>query len=107
MHQSGGNRGIHASRQSADDSRLANGFSDSRDLLLDEGAGSPAWLRLADRKEEVRDYLSAPRSVCHLGMKLHTEDGSLLVSERADRISIALRRDAISLGRLLDVIAVA
>ena len=41
-----------------------------------------------------------------LGVKLHAEDRSLLVPERADWISIALRGHPIALGRLLDVIPV-
>src|SRR3954469_290414 len=39
-------------------------------------------------------------------MKLHAEDRSLLVTESADRIPVALRCYDVTLGRVLDVIAV-
>ena len=39
-------------------------------------------------------------------MKLDSEDRALLVAERADRVSFALSRDFVALGRLLDVVAV-
>src|SRR4029077_15489805 len=39
-------------------------------------------------------------------MELDSEGWARLVTESADRISVALRRHAVALGRLLDVVAV-
>ena len=62
-------------------------------------------LHIVNRKFEM---ISPPaRSVRDLGVELHAEDRSRLVLEGADRISVALGGDPVSLGRLLDVIAVA
>src|SRR5689334_14890910 len=92
MHERRRDGRVHASGQTADHASGADRVANLTDLVVDEGAGSPRRLCLADTEEKIRDQLTASRRVRDLGVKLYGEDRLLAMLNRSHRDGGTARR---------------
>ena len=82
VHQHGGDRGIDAAGEPADDVAARRPSARIGATVVSmKCAGVQSPLRAADIEDEVADELAAERRVVHLGMELHGPDAALVVGD--------------------------
>ena len=104
--EDGGNRGIHAARQAADDFLVTHLFADLRDRLLAVGAHGPIALAPGDIDEVLIELLAVGR-VMHFRVELHRVEMARDVGGDGERRVGRGTVDLEARGDFADMIAVA
>ncbi len=102
--QHGGDRGIHAARQRAEDLAVSDDFLDLADLGLRKTGHRPVLGAAAHIIEEIRQQLLAEGCVMHFRMELDAIQFLIRILHRRRRAIVRTGRDFKSGRRLLDII---
>ena len=86
VNEDGGDGGIDAAGEAADDVAVADLLANRGDGGLDEVSRGPVAGGFADVEEEVSDELWAERGVVDLGMELHGPDAAFGVGDAGEGV---------------------